>query len=145
LIIGFYYVFLQSGLPEINHELLYSFVPSPEHINTMFLGIIDLTSKSATLAAIAGIAQYFQAKLLIPKETKQPSGNEKPMVEDIMKGVQGQMVYVMPIVLVFIAYSFGAIVALYLVTSTIFALLQEIYMRKKVKPQAEANRKVTTR
>jgi len=136
LLIGFYYVFLRAGLPEINMDLMYSFVPQPEYMNTTFLGFIDMTAKSPILAAIAGIAQYFQMKLLMPK-TQKKNGGKGQMMNDVMKGVQGQMTYVMPIIMVFIAYSFGAIVALYLVVSNIFSLCQELYIRRTIKRPEE--------
>ena len=115
---------------------MYSFVPQPEYMNTTFLGFIDMTAKSPILAAIAGIAQYFQMKLLMPK-TQKKNGGKGQMMNDVMKGVQGQMTYVMPIIMVFIAYSFGAIVALYLVVSNIFSLCQELYIRRTIKRPEE--------
>jgi len=43
-----------------------------------------------------------------------------------------QMKYVMPVFMFFIARSFAAVVSLYLITSSVFAIGQEIYMRKKI-------------
>ena len=36
LLFGFYYMFLSAGLPNVNFELLYSFIPAPENIDTVF-------------------------------------------------------------------------------------------------------------
>lgn len=135
LLFGFYYVFLQAGLPEINTNLIYSFIPYPEIIDINFFGIV-LTSKSIILAMLAAITQYFQAKLLLPKkdENNKP---EKGSIEDVMQGVQTQMVYIMPIIMLFISYSFGSIVALYLVTSNIFSIIQEYYLKKTIKDKVK--------
>lgn len=130
LLFGFYYMFLKAGLPAINTELLYSFIPSPTMIDTSFFGI-ELTQKSIILALLASITQYFQAKLLLPnKDDEKP---EKGSMEDMMRGVQTQMVYVIPIIMLFVSYSFGAIIALYFVTSNIFSIIQEFYLKKTIK------------
>jgi len=130
LLFGFYYMFLKAGLPAINMELLYSFIPSPTLIDTSFFGI-ELTQKSVILALLASITQYFQAKLLLPN--KDEKGPEKGSMEDMMRGVQTQMVYVIPIIMLFISYNFGAIIALYFVTSNIFSIIQEYYLKKTIK------------
>lgn len=131
LLFGLYYMFLRAGLPNVNMDLIYSFIPSPENIDTVFLGI-ELTSKSVILALIASITQYFQAKLLLPKkdDNKKP---EKGSMEDVMQNVQTQMVYVIPIIILFVSYTFGAIIALYFVVSNIFSIVQEFYLKKTIK------------
>ena len=131
LLFGFYYMFLRAGLPEINTELIYSFVPYPNIIDTNFFGI-NLTQQSVILALLASITQYFQAKLLIPKEDKN-NPVEKDSIEYVMQNVQKQMVYVLPIIMLFISYTFGSIVALYIVTSNIFSIIQEFYIKKTIK------------
>jgi hypothetical protein len=53
-----------AGFRQVNASLLYSFVHAPGHINTEFLGLIDITKKSATLAVLAAaITSYFQIKI----------------------------------------------------------------------------------
>lgn len=129
IIFGLYHVFLKAGLPEINYDLLYSFTPTPEKINLIFLGIFDITQKSIVLSLIAGIAQFFQAKILMKanRNQKQPEG----VMGDVMKSMQIQMKYVMPIIIVTISYSLGSVVALYFATSGIFSVFQEIYIRRQ--------------
>jgi len=133
LLFGFYYVFARAGLPEINTDLIYSFVAHPININTNFLGIFELTSKSAVLAAIAALTQYFQFRLLMSQGKPEKKKEEKKdgVMGDVMKGMQTQMTYVMPLFIMFIAYTFGAIIALYFIVSNIFSIGQEIYIRKK--------------
>jgi YidC/Oxa1 family membrane protein insertase len=133
LLIGFYQLFLNAGLPNIDQGLLYSFVPSPESVNIFFLGIVNVTEKSAVLAALVGLTQYFQAKLLIPKDDNKKENTPNSTMEEVMKNMQTQMVYVLPIVLCFVSYFFGSIIAIYLLTSNLFSIAQEYYVRKRIR------------
>ncbi|HMP67321.1 MAG TPA: YidC/Oxa1 family membrane protein insertase [Candidatus Paceibacterota bacterium] len=135
ILIGLYYVFMNSGLPEINSSLIYSFVPSPDFINTNFLGMIDLTSKSILLAILAMVTQFIQMKIIFPKtdKTKIASNNGELNTENMMKSVQTQMLYVMPVILLFISYTFGAIIALYILVGNLYSIGQELYIRKNLK------------
>jgi len=63
-------------IPTIDLSLLYSFVPSPI-LQTMFLGLIDLTKPSLILAIATGIVQFLQLKYSLatrPGFTAQPVG-----------------------------------------------------------------------
>ena len=111
--------------------MLYSFIHPPEHVNMLFLGILDIGKKSLILAIIAGVSQYFQAHLM-PK----PAIPEKPtgsFQENFTKSMHTQMKYVFPFVVAFIAYSVSGAVALYWITSNIFAIGQQMYANKKRK------------
>jgi len=132
IIIGLYQVFLKSGLPNINTAILYTFVSSPVIVNMMFLNIINITEKSLILAIIAGITSYFQMSLA-SSQTVSPAklGQPRSMQDDITKAMSVQMKYIFPIIMVFIAYSISTAVALYLITSNVFAIVQEIYIKKK--------------
>ena len=97
----------------------------------LFFFGVELTSKSVILALLASITQFFQAKLLLPKNTKNKP--EKGSMEEIMQNVQTQMVYFIPIIILFVSYTFGAIIALYFITSNIFSIIQEYYLKKTIK------------
>src|SRR3989344_7860541 len=62
IIFALYFVFLKG----INFEsgLLYSFIHIPEHVNMIFLGVIDISKKSLILAILAGVSQYLQAHFM---------------------------------------------------------------------------------
>ena len=51
--------------------------------------------------------------------------------ENFSKSMQTQMKYVFPFVVAFIAYSVSGAVALYWITSNIFAIGQQVYANKK--------------
>lgn len=125
ILIGLYRVFLVSGLPEINTELLYSFVGIPENINMMFLGFVHIAEKSTFLALLAGVTTYYQVSVATP-----PPAPNAPQ-GDMARAMAVQMKYFLPVLMTFIAYTISSAIALYLITSNIFAIVQEIYIKKK--------------
>jgi membrane protein insertase Oxa1/YidC/SpoIIIJ len=52
------------------------------------------------------------------------------MKDDFARNMNLQMRYVMPIFIVFIAYSLSATIALYFFVSNLVAIAQEFYVRK---------------
>jgi YidC/Oxa1 family membrane protein insertase len=126
IIFALYYVFLK-GL-KFDGSLLYSFVQVPENINMHFLGLLDISQKSLLLAILAGVSQFFQAHFM-PKPNL--SGDKNSFQDNFAKSMQVQMKYVFPVIVAFIAYSVSGAVALYWVTSNIFAIGQQIYINKK--------------
>ena len=135
IIFALYYVFLKGV--NIQSELLYPFINAPEHINMIFLGVLDIGKKSIILAILAGISQYFQAHFMPKPAVSQSQGNKSSFQENFTKNMHKQMKYVFPFVVAFIAYSVSGAVALYWVTSNIFAIGQQIYANKKGKPTTE--------
>jgi YidC/Oxa1 family membrane protein insertase len=132
IIIGLYSIFLKSGLPTITAELLYSFVPLPEVVNMNFLSLVDIGHKSVWLALIAAGTQYFQIKFAIPAITPAPSTGAKPTFqEDLARSMQVQMKYVFPVMVFFISYNILSAVALYWTVSNLFAIGQEVVVRRK--------------
>ncbi len=130
IIIGLYRVFLRSGLPKINQSLLYSFVKAPASVNMVFLHFVNISQKSILLAIIAGITTYIQIALA--------SGSNTQSQGDFAKAMNMQMKFFFPALIVFISYSISSAVALYILTSNIFAILQEIYIKKKYHKEALA-------
>src|SRR3989304_1897864 len=86
IILALYQIFLH--LPEVNPTFLYSFVVAPEHINTTFLGMIDIAGKSALIALLAALSTYFQLKVSMKSQTA-PKGNS--FGDNLAKSMQGQM------------------------------------------------------
>jgi len=131
IIIALYRVFLKSGLPTIDTTMLYHFVSAPAHINMVFLWLADISGKSIILAILAGMSTYFQIKYSTPQDLS--SGGEKSKQADMMKMFQTQMKYVFPVLVFFISWSISAAVSLYWITSNVFTIVQELYMRKYVR------------
>ena len=132
ILIALYMVFYKGGLTNINTDILYSFVQVPDHVNKFFLGLFDITQKNTPLAIIVAVGQYLQIKFTMPS-IKKVEGDKKDnsFQGELAKSMNMQMKYVMPLFMFFIARSFASLVSLYLITSSIFAVGQEIYMRKK--------------
>lgn len=130
IIFALYYVFFK-GI-NFKSELLYSFVHIPEHINMIFLGIIDISKKSIFLAVLAGVSQYLQAHFMPkPVSSGNTIGSVSSFSESFTKSMQMQMKYIFPFVVAFIAYSISGAVALYWITSNLFMVGQQIYVKKE--------------
>ena len=127
ILIGLYSIFIKSGLPNINTSILYGFVTAPTLVNMIFLGLIDISQKSIILAIIAGVSTYFQISLA--SKSASTDGSKQG---DMAKAMALQMKYFFPILMAFIAYTISSAVALYLITSNIFTIFQEMYTRKQL-------------
>lgn len=127
IIFALYYVFYKGM--KFDSNSLYPFIQAPEHINMLFLGILDISGKSLFLAILAGISQYFQAYFM----PQPPTSTDKTgsFQESFAKSMQMQMKYVFPFIIAFVAYSVSGAIALYWVTSNVFAIGQQIYANKK--------------
>jgi YidC/Oxa1 family membrane protein insertase len=140
ILIALYMVFYKNSLGQIHTEMLYSFINAPLHVNTYFLGLFDITQKNTILAVVVAVGQYLQIKYTMPAAApvlKKAEDNKKgpSFQEELAKNMGTQMKYVMPIMMFFIAQSLAALVSLYLITSSVFAVGQELYMRKKIKKE----------
>jgi YidC/Oxa1 family membrane protein insertase len=108
-----------------NHlDLVYSFVSKPEVINTIFLGFLDLSKPNIYLAVLAGLAQFWQARMIISKKptTKTPDTKEESMSAIMNK----QMLYFMPAITIFIGLSLPGGLTLYWFAFTLLTVLQQI-------------------
>ena len=125
IIIALYMVFIHFGNITVG---TYSFVHIPAVFNLNFAGF-NLAQKSIVFALIAGISQFFQGYLAQGRQSK-PTGND--MKAEFAKSMQMQMLYFLPLMIVFIAYRVSAAVALYWITSNIFTIGQELYTRRQM-------------
>lgn len=125
ILLGLYFVFAQGGLPSINAELLYSFVPAPQDVNMEFLGLIDMAGKSLLLALLAGISQLVYTRLSMG-----PRGSvvaaEASFSADMARTFDMQARYVLPVMVAGIAYFIAAAAPLYWITSNLFMIGQEL-------------------
>ncbi len=136
IIFALYFVFLNGGLPEVNIEILYPFINIPSNINTVFLNLIDMMEKSLLLAILAGASQYIQIQLILPKIDFK-SNKKRNFKEDLMRSMNLQMKFIMPIIVVVISYYLPSAIALYWITSNIFMISQEIFVRRKIEEESK--------
>ena len=120
---------------------LYSFISNPGQINQYFLGIVDLSKTihlnelsikvvpQIILIVMAALAQYFQIKMMTIKTVSQ-SKNSEPDMSQIMSK---QMMYLGPLLTLFIGFKFPSGLALYWLVSTVFAIIQQIKVLEKEK------------
>src|SRR6185369_1507319 len=111
---------------------LYSFIHIPDHINSMFLGILDISQKSIILAVLAGVSQFLQAYYMPKPPAHDSNSKSSPSFSDSMtKSLNTQMKYIFPFIVAFIAYRISGAVALYWITSNLFMVGQQIYAKRK--------------
>jgi YidC/Oxa1 family membrane protein insertase len=133
IVIALYLAVYKGGgvsLPAINTALLYSFIPEPSVVSMNFLGLFDITKRSLLLAVGAGITQYIFTAMSLPKLEPKDAEAEPSFKDDFMRNMHLQMKYVMPVLIVGVAYSISATIALYFVVSNLVAIAQEFYVRK---------------
>lgn len=127
----------QAGLLA-DPKQLYSFVPNPGQINQYFLGLIDLSGRLSKtinfshitigivaqflLVAAAAAAQYFQIKMITPPAAPTKGKDSAPDMASIMSK---QMVFLGPLLTLFIGINYQAGLALYWLVSTVFAIVQQ--------------------
>ncbi len=136
IIIALYFAVYSGGgvaLPAINTAILYSFIPTPETVNMIFLGFMDITQKSFFLALLAGVTQFIHTNLSLPPQKPRDPNAEPNFKDDFGRSMQMQMRYVMPVLIIVVAYTISAAIALYFVISNLMAIGQEYVVRHKVK------------
>lgn len=129
ILIALFYV-IQDGLNPDKTYLLYSFMQGFQFqdIQTMFLNVLPLTQKNAyVLPAIIGGLQFVQLKLSLSNNNKNKDKNEKKSETEAM---QNMMIYFMPAMIAVFTASLPAGVGLYWGTSTLFGIIQQIFVNK---------------
>jgi YidC/Oxa1 family membrane protein insertase len=135
---------LRDGINPESLDLLYSFVKNPGELNTIAFGFLDLSKSSPVLAVIAGIAQFFQTKMLTPKKKKEEAKDKKEETGTFSEALSmstGQMTYFMPALMVFFYWQFPAGLPLYSTTQALFSIGQQYFMLNKKKKKHSSSKK----
>jgi len=123
VLIALYQIFLRI-LNTTSLVDLYSFVKAPALMNASFLGLMDLSQSSIVMVVLAALAQYFQARLSIPKSSGQsPSPAER---------MGRQMAFIGPIITVIIFYKLPAAVSLYWIVTLLFSIIQQLIINRQL-------------
>ena len=119
ILIALYQVFWKGLQPEqmVN---LYGFVVNPGVIDPSFLGLINLSKPNMYLAIFAGISQFVQSKMIVPKTRKSKTGGSQ-----MGEMMQKQMLYFFPAFTVLILWKLPSAIGLYWLVSTIFSIIQQ--------------------
>lgn len=115
VLFAIYQVFFNAFTKPDAMSALYSFVSQPTALNPIAFGFLNLAKNSWVIAVMAGLAQFWQTKMLMNK--KQTSGMAGAMNQ--------QMLYIMPVVTIFIGSRFPAGLALYWFLTTVFSVGQQ--------------------
>jgi len=130
-----------AGL-SVNSDGLYSFIKNPGQINHLFLGIIDLSSvinlKNITLANIPQIilivlaagSQFIQSKMMMGKQAVKITPGKQ---DDFAQIMSKQMLFLGPLLTLFIGIKFPAGLSLYWLVSTVFMIVQQYLVEKDEK------------
>lgn len=133
-IFALYYVFYKGLSFDASH--IYSFINVPVNLNNNFLGLVEMHSKSLVLAILTGVSQFIQGYLSSPIKTKTDlvvdKEEKKTFQDDLSSSMQMNIKYVLPFIIGIIAYQISAAVALYWITSNIFTIAQEWYIRRSL-------------
>lgn len=123
ILIALYQVF-QTALNG-NLTGLYHSVYNPGSINPYFLGLINLAKPSYVFAVLAGVLQFWQARMMLGTQTKKPT-------DATARAIQMQTTYLLPIFSTVIAATLPAGLPLYWIVTTLFAIGQQYYTIKRI-------------
>jgi len=128
-LIAVYQVF-RTGLSNGSLDALYPFVTNPETLNPIAFGFLNLSEPQIVLAILAGAAQYIQVRML---STKKPEIKSEGSKDESMTAIMNkQMMFMMPIMTVFIGATLpGGLTLYWLMTTLLTAVAQFFTFRKK--------------
>ena len=129
-----YRVFLNINRYGLNFENLYSFTPHMGTVNSFFFGLNLAKPELWVLPILAGASQFVLSKMMLPPVPKiQSNGKSTPDMGDTMAMANKQMVYIFPLITVFIARSLPAGIGIYWIITTLFGIAQQYYVIRSIK------------
>ena len=114
---------LAHGLGSNGFGDLYSFVPDPGTLAPTLLGLMDLAKPNIILAVAAGAAQFVQGWLTVRQQ--QPKAGPGSQDEETMAMVNKQMMYMMPLITVFIGWKMPGGLTLYWFFMSVLSAFQQ--------------------
>lgn len=122
----------QTGF-SVDPSMLYSFVSNPGTLSHTFFGIADLAKPSVLFAVLAAAGQYYQMKMLIASQPKKPEAEKKKddTQPDFATIMNKQMLYIGPALTLWVGITFPAGLSLYWLVSTVFAIIQQLFVFRK--------------
>lgn len=130
VLIALYRIFI-NGFSSEAFTMLYAFVPEPQNITQSFLGLVALDMRSIPLVIIAAGAQYIQGLLMTSRK-----GSKQQLTGQAAK-IAKASVYIGPAIALLILSRFSAAVALYWLTSTIFSIIQQVFVNRSVREKED--------
>lgn len=127
LLIVLYQVF-RSGLTAVNTANLYSFIPHTAVINNSLFGLNITKADPWVLPIIAGVSQMILSLMMMPPKPKTAGEQADPMAM-----MSRQMIFLLPIMTIFIGRSMPAALIIYWIVTTVFSIGQQRYINKQMK------------
>lgn len=128
IIFALWRVFLNST--NFNSGSVYSFIETPNKIQTVLFGLFDLNKRSMLLAIVSGVLQYIQTKMIMPVNAPAKAKSDKsPEIPNFSQIMSKQMLYFGPVLSVIIFWNLPAALPLYWIVVTLMTILQQ-YLNK---------------
>lgn len=102
------------------------FLNLPDGLDAFFLKLIDLKQPNLTIVFLAAALQYLQGKLSLP-EVKPGQQNQTSFK------IARNMLFLGPILTLVILYRLPAAVGLYWLATTVFSIVQQVYINRSLK------------
>lgn len=118
-----------------NPRFLYLDLTKPDvfAITPIALGPIKISALPGVFLILSAAAQFLSSKLMMPvaKATQAKAEKTKPEADDMAAAMQTQMLYLMPIMTLFIGLRFPSGLVLYWLVFSTMMLIQQLWMKKK--------------
>lgn len=127
ILIALYRVFMQS----LNGKALvglYPFIADPGKIDPLFVHWINLSHTNIIMAVVAGLLQYVQSRMMLPKTAP---------TDSTTKMMQYQTLYFLPAITILFGIRFPAGLTLYWIVTTLFGIGQQYYLMREEKEVIE--------
>lgn len=138
VIIILYRVFLNINKFGINYDHLYSFMPQVQNLNFNFIGLNLAKPDLWVIPILAGATQFILSKMMLPPAKLL----DKKSSPDAMQMANKQMVYLFPIMTLFIARSLPATLGLYWIITTVFGIAQQYYVNRTIRLSPQIKKEV---
>lgn len=135
ILIGMFYVIRDGSHLELSRHLLYSWYTNLSwQFGTGFLGLDLLKPSMYIMPPLLVVLQFLQMKLSFAKAKKaQEKQPKKPLADQSAQDMQQQMMlYVLPVMIGVFAFQFPAAVSLYWGVSTVFGIVQQLVVNRRV-------------
>lgn len=121
------YKVFSNGFSAESFTNLYPFLSAPEHINSISLGLINVTEPNMIIVLLAVVAQYLQSRLALPKikPGETPSKAQQ---------TGRRMVFLAPALTLLILPKLSAALGLYWFTTALFSIVQQYLVNKRLYP-----------
>ena len=121
----------------LNTKFLYLNLNEPDifKLTAFKLGPIVIDKLPGLFLIASAVTQFFSSKMMMPatKAAEAKAAKTKGGSDDIAASMQEQMLYLMPLMTLFIGLRFPSGLVLYWLTFSIFMLVQQLWLKKKSK------------